>query len=250
MSYASVAGTNMPSESSQPRPDPALWNTETPSASIVADDTAKVNVVHPDFKEHPATITSDNQPPPDDDFDNRKRNNKNRRLREAEAEGLYLWQITKHYLFRPGVAGGLIGLLNIGLLAGASRAFYTQPHLRSDRKLIASTAAATLAILGVEGFAAEKYAETDQGKAEARRAKKEGTLIYKHLRENILRPQVLGGLLGLMNAAILGSLGYLSYKNWDKPTWDRRTVTAISVGLLALWGGEGALAERYRESRH
>lgn len=69
--------------------------------------------------------------------------------------------------------------VNIGLLAGASRAFYTQPHLRSDRKVIASTAAAALAILGVEGFAAEKYHETPQGREEARRAKQEGTLIYK-----------------------------------------------------------------------
>ena len=69
--------------------------------------------------------------------------------------------------------------MNIGLLAGATRAFYTEPHLRRDRKAIASTAAAALAILGVEGFAAEKYHKTPQGQEEARRAKEEGTLIYK-----------------------------------------------------------------------
>ncbi|KAJ3788644.1 hypothetical protein GGU11DRAFT_818618 [Lentinula aff. detonsa] len=246
MSYASVAGSNLPP--SQPRPDPALLNTEIPAASIVADDTSKVNVVHPDFKAHPATVYSENRPPPDDAPSRKKYSN--RRLREAEAEGLYLWQIAKHYLFRPGVAGGLIGIINIGLLAGASRAFYTQPHLRSDRKVIATTAAATLAILGVEGFATEKYAQTPQGQTEARRAKEEGTLIYKHLRENILRPGVLGGLLGLVNAAVLGSVGYFSYIHWDKPTWDRRIVSAVSVGLLTLWGGEGALAERYRAARH
>ncbi|KAH7875178.1 hypothetical protein F5879DRAFT_888432 [Lentinula edodes] len=246
MSYASVAGSNLPS--SQPRPDPALWTTDSPTASIVADDASKVNLVHPDFKEHPATVYSENRPPPDDTPS--PRNKKNRRLREAEAEGLYLWQITKQYLFRPGVAGGLIGIINLGLLAGASRAFYTQPNLRSDRKVIASTTAAALAILGVEGFAAEKYAQTPKGQNEARRAKEEGTLIYKHLRENILRPGVLGGLLGLVNAAILGSVGYLSYIHWNKPTWDRRVVSAISVGLFTLWGSEGALAERYRATHH
>lgn len=224
-SYASVTSSHLPPN--QPRPDPSLLNTEFPSASIVADDTSKVNVVHPDFKDHPATEYSVNRPPPDDLPPTHKK--KNRRLREAEAEGLYLWSITKHYLFRPGVAGGLVGLcmccfchlsrradnilaVNIGLLAGATRAFYTQPHLRSDRKFIASTAAAALAILGVEGFAAEKYHQTPQGQEEARLAKKEGTIIYKvsilaiglsilipfkHLRENVLRPGVLGGFLGL-----------------------------------------------------
>ncbi|KAJ4468240.1 hypothetical protein J3R30DRAFT_3305713 [Lentinula aciculospora] len=244
MSYASVAGSNLPP--SQPRPDPALLNTDSPTASIVADDASKVNVVHPDFKEHPATVYSENRLSPDDVPSSKK----NRRLREAEAEGLYLWQIAKEYLFRPGVAGGLIGIINLGLLAGASRAFYTQPHLRSDRRVIASTTAAALSIIAVEGFVAEKYAQTPQGQSEARRAKEEGALIYKHLRENILRPGVLGGLLGLVNAAVLGSVGYFSYIHWDKPTWDRRVVSAVSVGLLTLWGGEGALAERYRATHH
>ncbi|KIK67009.1 hypothetical protein GYMLUDRAFT_238360 [Collybiopsis luxurians FD-317 M1] len=242
MSYAAVAGSNIPP--TQPQPDPALLNTEPPSASIVADDSAKVNLVHPQFKNHPATITSENRPPPDDAPSSRK----DRRFKEAEAEGLYLWNITKRYLFRPGVAGGLVGLLNIGLLAGATRAFYTQPGLRSNRKAIASTAAATFAILSAEGYAAEKYAQTPQGQAEARRAKKEGTLIYKHARESLLRPGVLGGLVGLVNAAILGTVGYFSYLHWDKPSWDRRIVSAVSVGLLTLWGAEGTIAERYRAS--
>lgn len=63
--------------------------------------------------------------------------------------------------------------------------------------MISSTAAAAFALLSVEGYAAEKYRQTQQGQAEARRAKQEGTLIYKHLREGILRPGVLGGVVGL-----------------------------------------------------
>lgn len=42
----------------------------------------------------------------------------------------------------------------------------------------------------------------------------------------------------LVNAAVLGVVGYISFQNWHK-TWDKRTVSAISLGLLTLWGGEG-----------
>lgn len=70
-----------------------------------------------------------------------------------------------------------------------------------------------------------------------------------------------------VNAGILGTVGYFSYANWDRPTWDRRIVSAVSVGLLTLWTGEGYvfslcvadrsvdrtssfLAERYRAKHH
>jgi hypothetical protein len=45
-------------------------------------------------------------------------------------------------------------------------------------------------------------------------------------------------LISLVNSAILGALGYVAYSNWNK-SWDRRAVSAISVGLLTIWGGEG-----------
>jgi len=104
---------------SQPHPDPALLNSTPPTASNVVDDTAKINVVSPEFKTHPATQTSearrriygDNDNDSDDEDPRPSRNKKsNRRLKEVEAESLYLWEVTKQYLFRPGVAGGLIGL--------------------------------------------------------------------------------------------------------------------------------------------
>lgn len=79
-----------------------------------------------------------------------------------------------------------------------------------------------------------------------------------------MRPGVLGGLVGFgtlfliihmfnyadgfaVNTAILGTLGYVSYTNWNRP-WDRKVVSAISVGLLTLWGGEGVIAERFANS--
>jgi hypothetical protein len=39
-----------------------------------------------------------------------KKKRVNKHIKEAEAEGAYFWDVTKQYLFRPGVAGGLIGL--------------------------------------------------------------------------------------------------------------------------------------------
>ncbi|KAK7035243.1 hypothetical protein VNI00_012010 [Paramarasmius palmivorus] len=246
MSYANVAASNIPPN--QPQPDPALLTTPSDvSAAGPADDTAKVNVVPHDWRSNPTTVTSETKPPPDSAFEDKAgRGKASKRFREVEAEGAYLWNVAKHYLLRPGVAGGLVGLVNIGLLASATHSFYTQPHLRRDRQVIASTIAGALAILGIEGYAAEKYRQTPQGQAEERRAKQEGAILYQWL----MRPGVLGGLLGLVNVGVLGAVGYLSYSNWDRPRWDKRIVSAISVGLLTLWGGEGVLAERYRNSKY
>jgi hypothetical protein len=112
-----------------------------------------------------------------------------------------------------------------------------------------------MVLFSLEGYIAEAYRKTPQGQEEARRARTEGAQIYRHLHEQIMRPQVLGGLVGmgslshllslewvpnlfLVNTVILGGLGYLAYSNWNKP-WDRRVVSGISVGLLTVWGGEG-----------
>ncbi|KAI0759828.1 hypothetical protein BD413DRAFT_594966 [Trametes elegans] len=254
MSYASVAAQNAPPPSQQPHPDPSLLTTEPPSADNIADDASKLNVVAPDFKKHPATTTSTQDVPPDlptpgapsGTAESRSR----RYLHEAEEEGFYLWNLAKYYILQPSVAGGLLGLLNLGLIGGTAYTYYTKPHLRRDTRAIASTVAAALSLLSVEGYAAEKYRETPRGQREAEKAKKEGAALYRVAREHILRPGVLGGLVGVLNAGILGAVGYFSYINWDRPAWDRRTVSAVSVGLLTLWGGEGYLAERYRQTHH
>ncbi|CDO69192.1 hypothetical protein BN946_scf185042.g94 [Trametes cinnabarina] len=253
MSYASVAAHNAPPLSEQPHPDPALLTTEPPSADNIAEDASKLNIVSPDFKQHPATTTSVQDVPkaatpgaPAGAGESRPR----RYLHEAEEEGSYLWNVAKYYILQPGVAGGLLGLLNLGLIGGAAYTYYTKPHLRRDTRAIAATVAAALSLLGAEGYAAEKYRETPRGQREAEKAKKEGAALYRVAREHILRPGVLGGLLGVLNAGVLGAVGYFSYINWDRPYWDRRTVSAVTVGLLTLWTGEGFLAERYRTSHH
>ncbi|KAG1839265.1 hypothetical protein F4604DRAFT_1940905 [Suillus subluteus] len=251
MSYASVVAHDAPPSSEQvSSSDPALLTTERSAASNVVDDTSKVNVVSNDFKENLATYTSETYVPEDVDDDlvdpGRKpvKGKKNRRFQEAQAEGIYLWEVTKHYLFRPGVAGGIIGLVNIGLLSSVGYGFYTKPSLRRNLTAISSAAAGALLLIGTEGYAAEKYRQTPIGRQEERRAREEGTLIYMQLREHVFRPGVLG-----VNTAILGAVGYYSYSNWHKPKWNRDVVTAVAFGLLTLWGGEGYLAERYRAER-
>ncbi|KAI0815221.1 hypothetical protein BC629DRAFT_1579714 [Irpex lacteus] len=251
MSYASVAAHNAPPPSAQPHPDPALLTTEPPSQDNIADDAAKLNIVSNDFRENPATLTSTADIREDKSSKGKKAVDKAKHYaHELEDEGFYLWNLVKHQLLRPGVAGGLLGVVNVGLLGFASYSLYTKPHLRRDTKLLSSAAAAALALLSAEGYAAEKYRETPAGQEEERRARKEGAALYRVARENLLRPGVLGGLVGVFNTAVLGTVGFFSYKHWDARQWDRRIVSAVSVGLLTLWSGEGYLAERYRQTHH
>lgn len=199
----------------QPHPDPALLTTEPPSASNIADDAAKVNVVSSNFKKHPATTTSTQNIP--SDVPPSVPSEHRRYLDEVEAEGFYLWSLAKQYVLHPAVGGGLLGLgasrvpcrvlnclpeymrpvVNIGLISGTAYTFYTKPHLRRETRAIVLAVAGALTLLGAEGFAAEKYYETPHGQREAQKAKREGAVIYRHARETLLRPGVLGGLLGV-----------------------------------------------------
>ena len=87
--------------------------------------------------------------------------------------------------------------VNVGLLSWAGYNLYTKPQLRQNSRLLATGAAATLALFGAEGYAAEWYRKTPRGQEEERKAKNEGALLFKHVHEVVLRPGVLGGLLGL-----------------------------------------------------
>lgn len=132
-----------------------------------------------------------------------------------------------------------ICIVNVGLIAFAGREFYTKPHLRTDTRALGTVAATAVALFGAEGALAEAYVKTDAGQKEKARAKKEGAILYRQAHELVLRPGVLGGLVGVLNLGILGGVGYAAYLHWDQPRWDRRTVSAVSAGLLTLALGEG-----------
>ncbi|QRV72440.1 hypothetical protein RhiJN_15357 [Ceratobasidium sp. AG-Ba] len=260
MSYASVAAHNAPPPSQQPHPDQSLYTTEEDvTGGSLPDVSHNVNVAPHDFKSNPHTVTSETTPAhyesSEDESGNRTGSSKRRaakdrarkELKEAEEEGLYLWNQFKERVMRPGTAGGILGVVNVGLLAFAGREFYTKPHLRTNTRALGTVAATTLVLLGVEGALAEAYVKTDAGQKEKARAKKEGAALYRQTREVVLRPGVLGGLVGVLNLGILGGVGYAAYLNWDQPRWDRRTVSAISAGLLTLALGEGYIGEQYVE---
>jgi len=259
MSYASVASHNTIPIDQQAQPDPSLLNTDRPRSHLV-DDTSKVNMAPSDFKQHPHTVTSEadvidqypesNTAPKSSSNSHSKRVKAKKHLENAEEEGEYLWAKLREQLLRPGVAGGLIGIVNVGLIASAGYAFYSRPSYRSDTKIIGSTVAGALLLLGTEGYFAEGYANTDQGRLEAQRAREEGGYLYRQAKEVVLRPGVLGGIVGVFNLAVLGTVGYFAYENWDLPRWDRRTVSAVTVGLLGLSLGEGYLGEEYKEKEY
>lgn len=90
-------------------------------------------------------------------------------------------------------------LVNIGLLAGGSYAFYIHPNLRRDTKAIASAAAATFALLGVESYAIEgrqnppKKNATDQNNEEG----STDASVRRCVREHAPRSGVIGGTTGV-----------------------------------------------------
>jgi len=87
-------------------------------------------------------------------------------------------------------------VINVGLLGYAGYALYNTPAYRKDYRVIGGAAAAGLAIMSAEGALADAYLSTEEGQAELRRAEQEGSVLYRHTKEIVLRPGVFGGLLG------------------------------------------------------
>jgi len=119
MSYAAVVAAN--ADDNQPLPDKGLLNTAEPSYDAVADDGSKVNVVAPDFKQHPETVTSQAREAIDEQVEINEKAAVAKdaaheaRVRKApvhdetpESDDYY--SIIKKYVARPGVAGGLLGI--------------------------------------------------------------------------------------------------------------------------------------------
>lgn len=167
-------------------------------------------------------------------------------LDEAESKLGPYWDKTKDVVLRPGTLGGLMGVVNVGILSTMGYFAYTRRDQPWDRRLVGGAVAGTLALFSAEGYVTDSYLKTDEGQAEAERAKREGSKLYLEAKERILRPQVAGGLVGAVNVAVLGTVGYFAYQNWNRP-WDRNVVSAVTVGLLGLSGLEGWAGKEYKE---
>ncbi|KAI9437751.1 hypothetical protein H4582DRAFT_1957341 [Lactarius indigo] len=231
--YAKVAAKNVPPYEQQPHPDAALLNTPSLLGGAPFDDNAKVNMVHRDSE--PSTKSTS------DAASGLSLPREAKQGKHSEAQAPRRWEKVKDIVLRPSVAGGLVGITNIGLLAGASYAFYTYPRLRRDTRAIMSTIAATFALFSAESYAAEASQSKSEGKAVKHKAREEG-FAYRRVGERVLRSGGLSGLVGLLNVGVLGVVSYLAYTNWQRPRWDKRVVSATSAGLIALWGTEIALS--------
>ncbi|KAL7422874.1 hypothetical protein Q5752_002171 [Cryptotrichosporon argae] len=168
-------------------------------------------------------------------------------IHKAESAIAPYWEKSKDVVLRPGTLGGLLGVVNVGLLSTIGYYAYTNRDRPWDRRIVAGAVAGTLALFGGEGYLAESYLSTPEGKQEAERAKNEGSKLYLQAKEIVLRPGVAGGLAGALNVAVLSTVGYFSYKHWNQP-WDRRVVSAVSVGLLGLSGLEGWAGKVYKDT--
>lgn len=160
-------------------------------------------------------------------------------LERAETVAEQYLARAREIILRPGTLGGLMGIANVGLLSTLGYYAYTRRNIPWNRNYVAAAVASTLSLFATEGIVAERYSTTPEGKAELLRAKQEGSKAYIHAREIVLRPQVAGGALGLLNVAILSTLGYFGYANWNKPVWDKKLVSAITCGLISLSAAEG-----------
>ncbi|PVF96143.1 hypothetical protein CPB86DRAFT_787292 [Serendipita vermifera] len=266
MSYASVTAHNAPPLSQQPHPDLALLNTAPDHGEAPDVNTGKVNVVPHDFKQHPVTETTLVVENPDTSSDedegnvpgsqkrkNRKDKDRKRRRRVEEAEReVETWLVwTKNKLFQPAFAGGIFAVVNVGVLSTVGYHIYKRPTLVTEPRLnarpLAYTSAGLLGLFTLESLAVNSYLNTPQGREEKRRAEEEGHLIYNKTKEVVLRPQVAGGLLGIANVAVLGTLGYGIYHHWDSDIFTRRNVSYLSIGLITWFSAQGWALEKYRQ---
>ncbi|GMK54643.1 hypothetical protein CspeluHIS016_0112290 [Cutaneotrichosporon spelunceum] len=167
-------------------------------------------------------------------------------LDEAETAATAAWAKAKDVLLRPGTLGGLMGVVNVGLLGSMTYWAVKNRDVKWDRRNVSAAIVGTLALFGVEAYITDTYLDTPEGKAEAERAKREGSRLYLKAKEVILRPNVAGGLVGILNIGVLGTIGYFAYRDWDK-RWDHQVVVGVTVGLLALSGIEGYFGTKYVE---
>ena len=75
------------------------------------------------------------------------------------------------------------------------------------------------------------------------KAKEAGAQIQEGWAHLSSDPKAWGSLLGAVNIALLGGLGYFVYTERNNAqNWDRRVVSATTVGVLGLLGGQGYFA--------
>ncbi|GAA5981385.1 hypothetical protein JCM5350_004388 [Sporobolomyces pararoseus] len=79
-------------------------------------------------------------------------------------------------------------------------------------------------------------------KKDAKKVQKKAGEIEKEGRDLARQyPYAATGIVGLANALLIAVPAFYAYKTWHYPRWDRRIVSAVAVGLTAVFGAESAL---------
>ncbi|BGP33447.1 hypothetical protein JCM10296v2_005249 [Rhodotorula toruloides] len=90
-----------------------------------------------------------------------------------------------------------------------------------------------------------------EGKKDAEKLKRKASEVEREGRALAKKyPYAATGLVGLANALLIAIPGYLAWKNWDQPRWDRRIVSMVTVGLGSIFAAEGALGWFEYEKEH
>ncbi|BGP59223.1 hypothetical protein NBRC10512v2_000515 [Rhodotorula toruloides] len=90
-----------------------------------------------------------------------------------------------------------------------------------------------------------------EGKKDAEKLKRKASEVEREGRALAKKyPYAATGLVGLTNALLIAIPGYLAWKNWDQPRWDRRIVSMVTVGLGSIFAAEGALGWFEYEKEH
>ncbi|GAA5861008.1 hypothetical protein JCM3774_003225 [Rhodotorula dairenensis] len=81
-----------------------------------------------------------------------------------------------------------------------------------------------------------------EGKAEAKKLQRKASEFEREGRDLAKRyPYAASGIVGIANALLVAVPAYYAYANWHQPRWDRRVVSAVAVGLGAIFSAETAL---------
>ncbi|KAG0141516.1 hypothetical protein CROQUDRAFT_663729 [Cronartium quercuum f. sp. fusiforme G11] len=73
--------------------------------------------------------------------------------------------------------------------------------------------------------------------------------VSKKAKRELEKPSIQFGLMTILNLSVLTGVGFVAFKNWDKPHWDRRIVSATVIGLGALFGSQGYLGSLFYDQK-
>ncbi|PWN48249.1 hypothetical protein IE53DRAFT_319775 [Violaceomyces palustris] len=223
MSYASVAAKNAPPESQQPHPDPNLLEGRQPHDDVNQGapdvNSSKVNVVPAGTDlEHIKTESAEAYEEAQIKIKqqalaiNEEKEKAEKKVKDSihSAEEKFEQGLDQAEEFAKGASAKL------------------DKATKDGRERLEK---------GVDELRKKGKEEGKKIRKAAREAEKNIESYWKTFSSD---PKYWGPALGAINAALLGGLGLFAYIHKEQvKTWDKRLISAVSVGVLGLLGGQG-----------